>query len=294
MESGRGKIRSLPAIEGAHPPTSTASGLASALRSDMRDMRATTADQFQPGTLVGAGTARPAGTWRQPGVGVGNVYALPAAYDPPDLVGEYLSTLGKVVSKASSTTQTRLQAAITPEMIAAQRESDAADQAVEFDDFIHREIDYSSPAGAALLKKVAPDFIERRMAVVQRDAYVKWMDSYLFQFGPETREDLEYMFLRSKGMIKTSDETRSGAIAETTYEQRVGERAYRPGALAAFGGPLDAVAAAKLKDGTYAVVPRRPGQDVLGVVPGVTDLGLPTFQGRGGVVALPNANIPLP
>ena len=86
---------------------------------------------------------------------------------------------------------------------------EAANRAADFDYWLHSNIDYTKPGVAGFLQKVAPGFVESRVQQLRRDAWVDFNEKFIKQFGPQSRDDLEFQYGRERGYIKTSEELKT-------------------------------------------------------------------------------------
>jgi hypothetical protein len=91
-------------------------------------------------------------------------------------------------------------------MIRLMRGRDLADKAWEYDQWLAQHFDYRRPAEREFLQKNFPDFVEKRLAQIQKDMYVEGMERVIQSFGPTNRGDCDFMFAREHGLIETAAE----------------------------------------------------------------------------------------
>lgn len=98
------------------------------------------------------------------------------------------------------------QAIAGPEDIAYVRRKQEMAQYVEFQDWLFRQADYSSPEKAEYWRKMFPEIIQKKVAEIERVANLQKNMALINLNGPQTREQWLTLWLQEKGLIKVSNQ----------------------------------------------------------------------------------------
>jgi hypothetical protein len=139
--------------------------------------------------------------------------ALPAQYGQWDQLEEDAKLISSYVTGHKQPAGAQYNIPVTGEMVGLMRERKASDWAAEFDQWLHAKVDYNRPGEQEYLRRVAPDFIERRLEMLKRDLSIEFSDQYIRHYGCATRFELEYLYGREKGLIrKSAEQAATGAV----------------------------------------------------------------------------------
>lgn len=190
---------------------------------------------------------------------------LPGQYDTYTPSDEREALYTQILREKLSDGAGDWQAQITEDMVDSRKKKADALKAADFDAWLHTKYDIDQPGMLEWVEKVAPGFVERRLALMERDQAITYRKNYIKQFGIQDQADLEFQYAVDRGLIETSQDYKDKHQAEAAREMAerlLGDRPHTDVDVdAALPYAAEEYARSGYQFGAFSLV--RPGVDAL-------------------------------